>query len=163
TGPARPCPRFARRSTGAGSFLAGARTRSYFKRSARAARAQKRTAGRRLSPRPAAPCRLAGLLFVDGGERLLDARPGSGRRSRRRVLDLALDHHLQALVGREARARGDEAAHDDVLLEAAEIVRLAADGRLGEHLGGLLEGRGADERLGGEARLGDAEEERLGD
>ena len=85
---------------------------------------------------------------------------GDGYRS---LLRAALDDDLELLVRRQARAGRDEATHDDVLLEAAEVVGLAADGRLGEHLGGLLEGRGADERLGREARLRDAEEQRLGD
>ena len=46
---------------------------------------------------------------------------------------------LRRLVRRQTRTGRDEPAHDDVLLDAAEIVRLAADGRLGEHLGRLLE------------------------
>ena len=50
---------------------------------------------------------------------------------------------LELLVRGEARAGRDETAHDDVLLEAAEVVGLAVDGRLGEDLGGLLEGRRA--------------------
>src|SRR5438477_3615490 len=43
----------------------------------------------------------------------------------------------------EAGADGDEAANDDVLLEAAQLVGLAPDGRSDEHAGGVLEaGRG---------------------
>ena len=34
---------------------------------------------------------------------------------------------------REARARRDQPADDDVLLQAAQVVLQAADGRLGEH------------------------------
>ena len=55
----------------------------------------------------------------------------------------------------------DEPAHDDVLLEAAQVVDLAADRGLGEHLGGLLERRRRDEALRRERRLGDAEQQRL--
>ena len=39
------------------------------------------------------------------------------------------------------------------------MVDLALDGGLGEHLGGLLEGRGGEEGIGGEGRLGDTHEE----
>src|SRR5262245_42587373 len=103
----------------------------------------------------------AALLLADGGGELdgLDARVlrrcGGGR--------LLVDHDLEALVRRQARPGGDQAAHDDVLLDAAEIVGLSADGRLGEHLGRLLERRSADERLRRQGRLGDAEEHRLRD
>src|SRR3712207_7839928 len=40
---------------------------------------------------------------------------------------------------------------------------LAADRRLGEHPGGLLEARGGDEAVGRQRRLGDAEEQRPAD
>src|SRR5216683_2793374 len=60
----------------------------------------------------------------------------------------------------EARASGDEAAHNDVFLEAAEIVHFAGDGRFREDAGSLLEARGGDERIGRERGLGDTEEER---
>src|SRR6188768_1941040 len=67
-----------------------------------------------------------------------------GRRIRGRLL---VQHDLQALVRRQTRTGRDEPAHDDVLLDAAEIVGLAADGGFGEHLGGFLEGRSRDEGL----------------
>src|SRR5260370_15886995 len=67
---------------------------------------------------------------------------------------------LYAAVVLEARASGDEPAHDDVLLKATEIVHLAGDGRLREDAGSLLEAGGGDERIGRERRLGDTEEER---
>ena len=66
-------------------------------------------------------------------------------------------------VHRQPGAGRDEPTHDDVLLEAAQVVDLAADRRLGEHLGRLLERRRRDERLGRERRLRDAEEQRLAD
>src|SRR5271165_500575 len=66
---------------------------------------------------------------------------------------------LDAAVVLKSGARGDEAAHDDVFLEAAEIVDLASDGRFGEDAGGLLEAGGGDERVGGERRLGDTKEQ----
>src|SRR5437879_11463333 len=67
---------------------------------------------------------------------------------------------LNAAVVLEARTGRDEAAHDDVFLEAPEIIHLAGDGRFREDAGGLLETRGGDERIGRERRLGDTEEER---
>src|SRR6516162_5423860 len=84
------------------------------------------------------------------------------RRSAHVALLLRLDDELQLLVSRKAGARRDQAAHDDVFLEAAQVVDLAADGGFGEHLRRLLERACADERLGRKARLRDAEEQRLG-
>ena len=55
----------------------------------------------------------------------------------------------------------DQPTHDHVLLEPVQVVGLAPDRRLGEHLGRLLEGGGRDERLRRERRLGDAEQQRL--
>src|SRR6185312_3282942 len=72
-----------------------------------------------------------------------------------------VDVHRHLLVRAEARTGRDEAAHDDVLLQTAQVVDLALDGSLGEHLGGLLERRRRDERLGRQRRLGDAEQQRL--
>ena len=48
---------------------------------------------------------------------------------------------LSFLYAGQTRARRDETTHDDVLLETAQVVDLAADRRLGEHLRRLLEGR----------------------
>src|SRR5499427_8839037 len=60
----------------------------------------------------------------------------------------------------ETGASRNQAAHDDVFLEAAEIVHLAGNGSFGEHTRGLLEAGGGDERVGRERRLGDAQEQR---
>src|SRR5919204_191921 len=68
---------------------------------------------------------------------------------------------VQVLVRREARAGRDQPAHDHVLLQPAQVVDATGDRRLGEHLGGLLERRRRDERLGAQRRLGDAEQQRL--
>src|SRR5258708_26945016 len=59
----------------------------------------------------------------------------------------------------EARTGRDEAAHNDVFLEAAEIVHLPGDSRFREDAGGLLEARGGDERIRRERRLGDTKEQ----
>src|SRR5687768_13173716 len=93
------------------------------------------------------------LLFVDRDEALVEPRArgllaGVHRR-------LAVDDDVEPLVRRETGAGRDEPTHDDVLLETAEVVRLAADSGLGEDLRGLLEGGRRDERLGREARLRD--------
>src|SRR6185436_595731 len=61
-----------------------------------------------------------------------------------------------------ASAGRDQAADDDVLLEALEGVDLAVDGGLGQHARGLLEGGGRDEAPGLQRGLGDAEQHRLG-
>src|SRR4029079_7839310 len=49
-------------------------------------------------------------------------------------------------VGRCPGAGRDELADDDVLLEPDQVVLGAIDGRLGQHPGGLLEGRRGKER-----------------
>ena len=56
---------------------------------------------------------------------------------------------------------GNQPAHRHVLLQAAQVVDLAGDRRLGEHARRLLERRRRDERVGRERRLGDAEQQRL--
>ena len=59
----------------------------------------------------------------------------------------------------ETGARRDETAHDDVFLQAAEIIDLTGNGGFGENTSGLLEAGCRDEGVGGERRLGDTEEE----
>src|SRR5258706_128265 len=67
---------------------------------------------------------------------------------------------LQAAVVLETRAGRDETAHDDVFLEAAEVVHLAGDSRFGEDASRLLEAGGGDERIGRKRSLGDTKEKR---
>src|SRR5580704_11693378 len=98
------------------------------------------------------------LFLVDRRERGF----GSSRSRRRRVpllVRTALDDDLELPVRGQACARRDESAHDDVLLETAQVVDLSGNRRLGEHLRRLLEGARADERLRRKARLRDAEQE----
>ena len=57
---------------------------------------------------------------------------------------------------RQAGAGRDELTDDDVLLEPHELVALAVQGSLGQHSGGLLEGRRREPRLGRQRRLSDA-------
>src|SRR3989337_2078967 len=70
------------------------------------------------------------LLLPGHRERLLGLLHG---------IDGRLDLDVEVLVGAETRPCRDEAAHDDVLLQTAELVDLAADGSLGQHLRRLLE------------------------
>src|SRR5262245_61930263 len=95
------------------------------------------------------------------------------------VLHVALEIHL--LVGRlrqrrrrrrfvrrnpdvavvlEPGAGRDEPAHRDVLLQAAQVIDLAGDRRLRQDAGGFLERRRRNERISGERRLRDPEQER---
>src|SRR5262245_12769114 len=71
--------------------------------------------------------------------------------------DLAQPVHHGAGAGR------DQAADDDVLLEAFERVDLAVDRCFGEHARGLLERRRRDERPRLQRGLGDAEQHRMAD
>src|SRR5882762_2172884 len=59
---------------------------------------------------------------------------------------------------REAGARRNEAAHDDVFLQAAQVILETPNRRLGKHAGGLLERRCRDEGLGRQGCLGDAQQ-----
>src|SRR5215510_6377552 len=79
-------------------------------------------------------------------------------RRRRRRWFVRRDAYLPVIL--EPGARRDQAAHRDVLLQAAQMVDLAGDGRLGEHARRFLERRRRDERVGRERRLRDAEEQR---
>src|SRR6266567_3615402 len=80
---------------------------------------------------------------------------GWGRLEPLRRLDLDL------VVAVNARARRDEMADDDVLLQPQQVVPRAADRRVGQHPRGLLERRRRNERLRRQARLGDPQEQRL--
>ena len=53
---------------------------------------------------------------------------------------------------------GNELTDDNVFLKTEQVVDLALDGSLGQHLCGLLEGCGGEEGLGLERRLGDTEQ-----
>ena len=66
---------------------------------------------------------------LDEAEQVLQGRLGGG------LVLLEVD----VAVGVHAGAGGDEAADDDVLLEAAQVVDAAGDGRFGEDARGLLE------------------------
>ena len=49
------------------------------------------------------------------------------------------DWHFRLLVAMEAGARGHQVAQNHVLLEADQVIHLAGQGRLGQHLGRFLE------------------------
>ena len=65
------------------------------------------------------------------------------------------------LVILHARTCGDEFPDDDVLFETDERIALGADGCLGEHAAGLLEGRRRKEAVRCERGFGDAEQHAL--
>src|SRR5690606_8809367 len=75
---------------------------------------------------------------------------------------VAMQRDLADLVHRGTGAGRNKAADDDVLLETVERVHLAVDRGLGEHARRLLEGGGGEERARLQARLGDAEQQRVG-
>ena len=62
----------------------------------------------------------------------------------------------------EARARWDDVTHDHIFLEPTQVIHLGAGCRLGEHAGGVLEGRSAKEALGLQRSLRDTEQDGLG-
>src|SRR5229473_6004793 len=68
---------------------------------------------------------------------------------------------LDLVVAVDARARRDQMADDDVLLQPQQVVPRAADRRVGQHARGLLERRRRNERLRRQARLGDPQEQGL--
>src|SRR3954447_12302910 len=69
---------------------------------------------------------------------------------------------LDRAVALEASGRRDQLPDDYVLLQAREAVDLALERRVGEHLGGLLEGGRRQERVRRQRRLRDAEDDLLG-
>src|SRR5690606_27163223 len=81
-----------------------------------------------------------------------------GRRRRRGRRRIGWDAQLPVVL--EPGTGRNQPSHRDVLLQAAQVVDLARDRRLGEHAGRLLERRGRDERLGRQRRLRDAEQQR---
>src|SRR5207237_7483055 len=68
---------------------------------------------------------------------------------------------LDIVVAVDPGSRRDEVPDDDVLLEPQEVVPGAPDRRVRQHAGRLLERRRRDERLRGEARLRNAEQQGL--
>src|SRR6266851_2228542 len=75
-----------------------------------------------------------------------------------RFQSLGINPHFRFLVRMEARAGRDQVPQDDVFLESHQVVHLAGQGRLREHLGGFLEAGGRNETLRLNGRLGDAEQ-----
>ena len=59
------------------------------------------------------------------------------------------------------RSRRNDPAHDHVFLQPAQVVHRALDAGFREHLGGFLEGGRRNEGLGGQGRLGDAQQQAI--
>src|SRR5437899_4489878 len=85
--------------------------------------------------------------------RLSDERIFGGEQRRRRFglgffleLDERLEVHLAMMI--EAGAGRNDVAHDDVFLEAAQVIDASTCGSLGEDTGGILERGGAEETFG---------------
>src|SRR6476619_2466472 len=76
---------------------------------------------------------------------------------------VALACDLAQPVHHRTGSRRDQAADNDVLLEAFERVHLAVDRGFGEYARGLLERRCRDERARLQRGLGDAEQNRMAD
>src|ERR1022692_2363141 len=72
---------------------------------------------------------------------------------------LARDFHLAVIL--QTGAGWNQASHDHVLLQAAEVIHLAIDGSFGEYARGLLEGCRGNEGIGGERRLRNTEQHGL--
>ena len=113
-----------------------------------------------LGERGAEALELGGLLAVLGeaelgGELVLVEQVLLGALRGLHRLDLERAVVAQAGGGR------DQLADDHVLLQADELVSLALQRGVGEHLGRLLEGGGRQERLGGQRGLGDPEDHLL--
>src|SRR5215469_15179976 len=89
-------------------------------------------------------------FLVGSGDLLLHLRSGLFHLGRE--ADVAVVLH--------AGSGGDEAADDNVLLEAAQVIDSSLDGSFGQHARGLLEGSGGDERIRRERSLRDTEEQR---
>ena len=73
------------------------------------------------------------------------------------LLDGELELRLAVVI--ESSASGDQVTHDDVFLEAAEVIDAAQGRGFGEDTGGVLERCGGDERVGFQRGFGDAKED----
>src|SRR5262249_28387316 len=71
-------------------------------------------------------------------------------------------NNLNALIRRQTRPCRDKPPHDYVFLQTSQIVDLARDCRLGEHLGGFLEGRSGDERIRTQRGFRNTQQQRFG-
>ena len=67
---------------------------------------------------------------------------------------------LDVAVEIETRAGRNEASHDDVLLQAAQVIDLPANRSLGQYAGRFLERCRGNERLRRKRRLGDSKQQR---
>src|SRR5207248_1580543 len=106
------------------------------------------------------------LLARGDDRRWLDAAEQIGEAFNRLLLALALGGRValdaDVAVELHPRARRNQAAHDNVLLESAQVVNATRYGRLRQHARRLLERRRRDERVGRERGLRDAQQKRLG-
>src|SRR5579883_1581626 len=92
---------------------------------------------------------------------LVVTRDGVERRLCHRLLHHVLARDLYLAVILHAGAGRNQAAHDHVLLQAAQVVHLAVDRSFGEYARRLLEGGRRDERIRRQRRLRDTQQLRL--
>ena len=64
-------------------------------------------------------------------------------------------------ISLNACARRDQPTHNNVLLETGKFVYFACHGRIGQNLGGLLEGCRGNKAFRGQRRLGNPEKQRF--
>ena len=99
-----------------------------------------------------------GLLL---GSRVRQLNSSSGGTSSPKSLLGLFGNQLNVAVGNSRPVPGrNETSHDDVLLQAAQVVDLSADRSLREHARRFLERCGRNERFGRERRLRDSEQQR---
>ena len=142
-----------------------------------------RIAGQQKAPRARKTHGLPGPWSITDGATLLRRRhTAASQRERRRFRQRSRQERIErGLHGRQRLRLGDalalhldirvpvhtgtgrnEVTDDDVFLETKQVITQTANGGIGEHARGLLERRRRHERLRGERRLGDAEQQRLG-
>ena len=105
---------------------------------------------------PMGPVFLSGSnlgLFVTGG---LTAPTGS------HIGVFVIQFRIKVTQLVASRADRYETSDDDILLQPAQVIGLALDGGVRQYLGRLLEARRREETLGAQARLGYAQQDRLG-
>src|SRR6266849_6160794 len=102
---------------------------------------------------------ICNILPGSSGQRLLGHRRGFGGGFPRRF-DQRIEFGLA--MEAEAGAGRDDVPHNDVFLEAAQVINPGHGRGFGQDARGVLEGGGAEEALGFERGFGDAQQHRLG-
>src|SRR5690625_2010567 len=116
----------------------------------------------RLTAQAVSCCSGSGLsALLGGGSRLVCAAPGSGYRSFLQAFLGPLIDDVDPADRFQAGTRRDETSEDDVLLQADQVILLAADSCFGQHVSRVLRRSRRHPGPGREAGPGDAELTRL--